>query len=47
MYGDVESGIPPDELYDEEDSKESLNWATEVYQLVLKLFKELTNQEIE
>ncbi|MCC6016878.1 MAG: HEPN domain-containing protein [Desulfurococcaceae archaeon] len=47
MYGDEESGIPPDELYDEEDSKESLNWATEVYQLVLKLFKELTNQEIE
>uniref|UniRef100_A0A7C5UT58 HEPN domain-containing protein n=1 Tax=Ignisphaera aggregans TaxID=334771 RepID=A0A7C5UT58_9CREN len=47
MYGDEESGVPPDELYDVEDAKEALNWATEVFQVVSKLFKELTGLEIE
>uniref|UniRef100_A0A7J2U5W9 HEPN domain-containing protein n=1 Tax=Ignisphaera aggregans TaxID=334771 RepID=A0A7J2U5W9_9CREN len=31
MYGDEESGVPPDELYDEEDAREALANATEVF----------------
>jgi HEPN domain-containing protein len=31
MYGDEESGAPPDELYDEEDAREALSYATEVF----------------
>jgi HEPN domain-containing protein len=45
MYGDEESGTPPEELYDAEDSKEALSWAIEVLESVAKLFKELTSQE--
>jgi HEPN domain-containing protein len=42
MYGDEESGLPPNELYDEEDAKEALQWARYVSQDVSKLFRELT-----
>jgi len=45
MYGDEESGLPPNELYDEEDAREALQWATCVSQLVSKLFKELTSTD--
>jgi HEPN domain-containing protein len=45
MYGDKESGVPPDELYDEEDAREALSYATEVFQTVSKLFSELTESE--
>ena len=45
MYGDEESGVPPDELYDEEDAREALANATEVFQTVSKLFSELTESE--
>jgi HEPN domain-containing protein len=45
MYGDEESGIPPEELYDAEDSREALSWTIEVLESVSKLFKELTSQE--
>ena len=45
MYGDEESGAPPDELYDEEDAREALANATEVFQAVSKLFTELTGLE--
>ena len=37
MYGDEESGTPPDELYDREDAEESLRQAEHVYEVVLKL----------
>lgn len=42
MYGDEESGLPPNELYDEEDAKEALQWARYVSRDVSKLFRELT-----
>jgi HEPN domain-containing protein len=45
MYGDEESGLPPNELYDEEDAREALRWATQVFQAVSKLFKELTGTD--
>jgi HEPN domain-containing protein len=45
MYGDEESGVSPDELYDEEDAREALANATEVFQAVSKLFTELTGSE--
>jgi len=45
MYRDEESGIPPEELYDAEDSREALSWTIEVLESVSKLFKELTSQE--
>jgi|GEM_PF-1071215 len=47
MYGDEESGVPPDELYDEEDAREALSYATEVFQTVSKLFVKLTESEAE
>jgi HEPN domain-containing protein len=47
MYGDEESGAPPDELYDEEDAREAFANATEVFQVVSKLFTELTESEAE
>ncbi|MEM1526984.1 MAG: hypothetical protein QW775_07150 [Ignisphaera sp.] len=39
MYGDEESGIPPNELYDRFDEEESLNYALTVYSIVFKLIK--------
>jgi len=42
MYGDEESGLPPNELYDEEDAKEAPRWARYVSQAVSKLFREPT-----
>ncbi|MEM2499642.1 MAG: HEPN domain-containing protein [Sulfolobales archaeon] len=40
MYGDEESGIPPDELYDRSDAEEALNYASNVYSIVLKLIQQ-------
>ncbi|MEM1962396.1 MAG: HEPN domain-containing protein [Sulfolobales archaeon] len=40
MYGDEESGIPPDELYDRSDAEEALNYALNVYSIVLKLIQQ-------
>ncbi|MEM1681019.1 MAG: HEPN domain-containing protein [Sulfolobales archaeon] len=40
MYGDEESGIPPDELYDRFDAEEALNYASNVYSIVLKLIQQ-------
>ena len=39
MYGDEESGIPPDELYDREDAVEALEYAEHTYNIVLKLLQ--------
>jgi len=44
MYGDEESGTPPEELYDGEDAKEALSWALEVFEIVTRLFRELTGK---
>jgi len=46
MYGDEESGTPPDELYGEEDAEEALSWAVEVFQVVSRLFKEITGADL-
>lgn len=45
MYGDEEAGIPPEELYDEEDAREALDWARETAQLVVKLYEELVGEK--
>ncbi|MEM4970925.1 MAG: HEPN domain-containing protein [Sulfolobales archaeon] len=37
MYGDEESGVPPDELYDMEDAVEALEHAEYTYRVVVKL----------
>jgi HEPN domain-containing protein len=47
LYGDEESGIPPDKLYSFEDSEEVLSWALYVYDVVSKLFKELTGLNVD
>jgi HEPN domain-containing protein len=47
LYGDEESKVPPDELYSVEDAEEALNWATFVFEVTSKLFKELTGLSIE
>jgi len=39
MYGDEESGIPPDELYYREDAEEALKQAKYVYSVVKKLIE--------
>jgi len=39
MYGDEESGTPPDELYFREDAEEALNQAKYVHSMVKKLFE--------
>jgi hypothetical protein len=36
---------PHDELYDSEDAKEALSGALEVFEIVTRLFRELTGQE--
>lgn len=40
MYGDEESGVPPDMLYDREDAEEALRHAEYIYAAVLKLIQE-------
>jgi HEPN domain-containing protein len=42
MYGDEESGVPPGELYGPGDAEEAYKWAVEVFQVVSRLFKELS-----
>ncbi len=42
MYGDEESGTPPNELYDYEDAREALEWAKQVLSIVKKLLEEVT-----
>ena len=37
MYGDEESGVPPEELYDKEDAEEALDMARYVHENVRKL----------
>ena len=39
MYGDEESGLPPDALYDREDAEEALRLAEEVFNAVVKLLQ--------
>ncbi len=39
MYGDEESGLPPEQLYSIEDAKEALDYAKEVYSFCLKLLR--------
>lgn len=39
MYGDEESGVAPEELYDREDAEEALQMAERVRALVEKLLK--------
>jgi len=41
MYGDEESGLPPDALYDREDAEEALRLAEEVFNAVVKLLQSL------
>ncbi|MDI9620022.1 MAG: HEPN domain-containing protein [Candidatus Nezhaarchaeota archaeon] len=39
MYGDEETGMPPEEIYDKEDAEEALRQAEHVYAVVVKLFR--------
>ena len=41
MYGDEDSGIPPEEFYDYEDAKEALEWAKQVLSIVKRLLNEV------
>jgi HEPN domain-containing protein len=41
MYGDEETGTPPDELYDKDDATEALEWASYVLSAVEKLLLEV------
>ena len=45
MYGDEETGTPPEELYTVEDAQEALSSAEEVYEACRRLFKELFKEE--
>lgn len=40
MYGDEESGLPPEELYTRIDAERALNDAEKAYSLISKLFNE-------
>jgi HEPN domain-containing protein len=40
MYGDEESGVPPEELYTRIDAEYALNSARKVLDLINKLLKE-------
>ena len=40
MYGDEEQGIPPSELFSEEDAKEALQEARKVYKVCIELVKQ-------
>lgn len=44
MYGDEETGIAPEELYDEEDAREALDSAVYVYDVISRLLKSYTPQ---
>ncbi|RLG86029.1 MAG: DNA-binding protein [Thermoprotei archaeon] len=46
MYGDEETGTPPNELYDKEDAEEALRWADYVASNVLRLYRELVGEEL-
>jgi len=39
MYGDEESGLPPESLYTDEDAKEALFYANFVYEACIKLLE--------
>ncbi|MEM4448361.1 MAG: hypothetical protein QW219_03030 [Fervidicoccaceae archaeon] len=41
MYGDEETGTPPDELYYKDDATEALEWASYVLSAVEKLLLEV------
>ncbi|RLF15168.1 MAG: DNA-binding protein [Thermoprotei archaeon] len=47
MYGDEETGTPPEELYTVEDAREALNSAKEVYEACKALFHELFNMAMD
>lgn len=44
MYGDEETGLPPDELYDRGDAEEALSYAEYVYNTVIKLLHHFLNR---
>jgi len=44
MYGDEETGLPPEQLYTVEDANEALSFATEVYDICSKLLNELAKR---
>lgn len=46
MYGDEESGIPPDELYDKWDALEAFRWARFTLRIVRRLFVELAGFDV-
>jgi len=46
MYGDEESGVPPDELYDRSDAEEALSWARFVVENVVGLYREVVGEEL-
>jgi HEPN domain-containing protein len=46
MYGDEESGIPPDELYDKWDALEALRWARFTLRIVRRLFVALAGFDV-
>jgi len=46
MYGDEETGIPPNELYDKVDAEEALSQAEIVLNYVKKFFKQATTTKI-
>ncbi len=46
MYGDEEAGIPPEELYDGEDAEEAFGWAKRVAELVLRLYREVSGEQL-
>ncbi len=46
MYGDEESGIPPEELYDVNDASEALRWAHFTIRYVRRLFEELAGSNL-
>jgi HEPN domain-containing protein len=39
MYGDEETGLPPESLYTDEDAKEALSYANLVYEACIKLLE--------
>jgi HEPN domain-containing protein len=41
MYGDEESGTPPEELYTVEDAEEALTWAEYTLKLIAKLYNDV------
>lgn len=39
MYGDEETGLPPEYLYTDEDAKEALSYANFVYEVCIKILE--------